>query len=213
MIMLKKLLPSLLLCLSLLGVKTAFAAKNILIVGDSLSAGYGIPTGEGWVALLQKRLGSEYTVQNVSVSGHTTSNGLASLPQALEEYHPVVTIIELGGNDGLRGIPLATIQSQFSTMIELAQKNKSKVLLLGVRLPPNYGPEYTQKFQKIYSDLGKKYSISVVPLFLKNIDTNPKLMQADGIHPVAAAQPLMLDNVWSCLEPLLNNKSQKICNT
>jgi acyl-CoA thioesterase I len=211
--MFKKSLPSLLgwlifcsislLCLSVSIVSPASAAKNILIVGDSLSAGYGIPTEQGWVALLQKRLGKNYTVQNNSISGDTTSNGLANLPQELDRHKPIVTIIELGGNDGLRGIPLAAIQSQLASMIKISQQKNSKVLLLGVRLPPNYGQAYTKKFQAIYTDLGRKYNIAVVPLFLKNIDDNPKLMQADGIHPVMEAQQMMLDNVWVYLEPLL----------
>lgn len=188
----------------LLAACPAIAAVNILIVGDSLSAGYGIETDKSWVALLQQRLKKQATVHNISISGHTTSNGLADLPKALEQYKPDLTIIELGGNDGLRGIPLATIQSQLGDMVALAQKNKSKVLLLGVRLPPNYGPDYTQKFQAIYIALGKQYNVPVIPLFLKGIDDNPKLMQADGIHPVTEAQPKILDTVWASLKPLLD---------
>ncbi|MFU8797587.1 MAG: arylesterase [Gammaproteobacteria bacterium] len=189
----------------------AGAAKNILIVGDSLSAGYGIAIEKSWVNLLQKRLGNEYSVQNISISGNTTSNGLASLPEALKLYSPVLTVIELGGNDGLRGLPLKTIKTQLAQMIELAKKSQSKVLLLGVRLPPNYGPEYTHKFHLMYTELGATYKISVVPLFLKGVDDDPILMQPDGIHPVSEAQLKMLDNTWECLEGILSDLTGKFC--
>jgi acyl-CoA thioesterase-1 len=181
------------------------AKKTILIVGDSLSAGYGLEPNQGWVTLLQKRLDKQqdYQVINISISGHTTSDGLMQLPKALQTYHPVITIIELGGNDGLRGLQLSTINNNLQEMISLLKKANSKILLLGVRLPPNYGLMYTKEFQNILSKLAVKNSIAIVPLFLNTIDENPALMSADQIHPNVKAQPKILDNVWRELEKLL----------
>lgn len=198
----------LLLIILLLFTLPVLAQNTILVIGDSLSAGYGIDVTKGWVALLQKRLNEEkynYRVVNASISGNTTSNGLARTANALAAYHPSITIIELGGNDGLRGIPLTTIQANLAKMIEQAKTAKSEVLLLGLQLPPNYGVEYTQGFQKIFSDLSQQYQTQVVPLFLHNIDIDVNLMQADRIHPTAQAQSKLLDNVW----PTLKNMLQK----
>ncbi len=176
-----------------------FAKNTILILGDSLSAGHGIDISQGWVNLLREKLKTEkydYDVINASISGDTTSNGLARLPDALNQYKPQITLIELGGNDGLRGLQLSTIQDNLRRMIELVKAVHSQVILLGVRIPPNYGPVYTQKFQAIYSALSHQENIALVPLFLKGVDDEPALMQSDGIHPTADGQGIMLNNVW-----------------
>jgi len=183
-----------------------FAKNTILIVGDSLSAGYGVETGKGWVALLDERLqdnAMDYEVVNDSISGDTTSNGLARLPAALSKNKPSITIIELGGNDGLRGLPLQVIKSNLSQMIDLTKDAGSKVILLGVRIPPNMGPTYTDQFHAIYTTLGDDKDVSVVPYFLQNVDNKPQLIQQDGIHPTSEAQGALLDNVWPTLKPLL----------
>jgi acyl-CoA thioesterase I len=182
-------------------------AKNtILIVGDSISAGYGIEPNQGWVHLLQQRLAEQrpaIKIINASISGDTTSNGLARLPKALQAYQPMITIIELGGNDGLRGLSLATIKQNLQHMIDLVHQAKSKTLLLGIRIPANYGPNYTLQFQDIFRQLCHDNAIACVPLFLQGIDDRPQLMQADKIHPTAAAQAQLLDNVWPVLQGLL----------
>ncbi len=189
---------------------SCFADSTILIVGDSLSAGYGIDIQQGWVALLRNRLQSEgysYQVINDSISGDTTSDGLATLPDDLKAHQPNIVIIELGGNDALRGIPLDTTRDNLTQLITLSQKSKAKVLLLGLRLAPNLGPVYTQEFRSLYPNLAKQYKTAVVPLFLNGVDANPQLMQDDGIHPRAEAQLKLLENVWPVLQLLLNKKS------
>lgn len=183
-----------------------FAAEKILVIGDSISAGYGIELKQGWVSLLQQRLqksGYDYEVVNASISGDTTSNGLYRLPAALTQYQPAIVIIELGANDGLRGLPIETIEKNLATMIEAAKKIHSKVLLLGIRIPPNYGLTYTQQFQAIYPKLAQHYQTALVPLVLKGIDEQPELIQADELHPTAEAQMILLENVWPKLQPLL----------
>ncbi len=183
------------------------AQNTILIVGDSLSAGYGVNPNENWAVLLQATLKenrSPYQVVNASVTGSTTSNGLANLPSALNQYKPKITIIELGGNDGLRGLQITLIKNNLQQMINLAKQAGSEVLLLGLRLPPNYGPDYTQQFQAIYVDLADSNHIAVVPLLLTSIDDNPALMQADHIHPNTQAQPIILKTVWPTLSKLLH---------
>jgi len=199
----KKFLSMLLLCLLTLPV---FAKNSILVIGDSLSAGHGIDPNHGWVALLKIRLqenGYDYDVINSSISGDTTSQGLARLPVALEQIKPQITIIELGGNDGLRGLSIFTIKNNLHRMIALIKKANSRVLLLGVRLPPNYGLAYTNQFQQMFTDLARQNNISVVALFLKNIDQDGRLMQSDNIHPTEKAQVIMLDNIWPTLTALL----------
>lgn len=199
----KKFLVLLILCLFTLPV---MAEKTILIMGDSLSASHGFEPKNSWVTLLGKRLQEEkydYRVVNLSVSGNTTSNGLAALPTALKKYNPAITIIELGGNDGLRGLLPAVVKKNLQRMITLAKQSESKVLLLGVRLPPNYGPAYIEQFQQIFTGLGKEENISVVPLLLKGVDDNPALMQADGVHPVSGAQKVILENIWLVLKGML----------
>lgn len=189
------------------GLNSAIAAqKNILIIGDSLSAGYGLKKGQGWVDLLRSRLlkeGYPYTIVNDSISGDTSSNGLARLKAALAKSQPEVVILELGGNDGLRGIHPQQMQNNLSQAVKLSLDAGAKVLLLGVRLPPNYGPVFIQKFLNSYRSIAKAYPIAFVPYFLKGVAENASLMQADGIHPNAKGQAPMLDNVWPKLKGLL----------
>ena len=179
----------------------------ILVFGDSISAGYGLPRVEqGWVALLKARLTSEgygYQVVNASVSGETTEGGLARLPRALTMHHPRVVILELGGNDGLRALPIADMRSNLERMVELSKQAGAKVLLLGMRIPPNYGPQYTGEFGAVYGEVARDRQVSLVPFLLEGVALHPDLMQADGIHPDQAAQPRLLDNVWTRLAPLL----------
>lgn len=182
------------------------ASPTILVLGDSLSAGYGIDVRVGWVALLAQRVrqqGYPQTVVNASVSGDTTAGGRARLPEALQRHHPEVVIVELGGNDGLRGLSLAQTRANLDAIIRTARSAGAQVLLVGIYLPPNYGPEYTRKFHAIYSELAQKHQLSLVPFLLAGVALTPGLMQADGLHPRAAAQPRLLDNVWPYLEPLL----------
>src|SRR5580692_9451965 len=182
-------------------------APVILVFGDSISAGYGLPRVEqGWVALLQAKLMKEgygYEVVNASVSGETTAGGLARLPRALGLHHPAVVVLELGGNDGLRALPIEQMRANLSRMIDLAKDAGAKILLLGMRIPPNYGREYTEQFSAVYADLARDKHVPLVPFLLRDVALRPDLMQADGVHPVEAAQPLLLANVWPTLEPLL----------
>ena len=178
----------------------------ILVVGDSLSAGYGIRVEEGWVALLQRQLdaqGYEYRLVNASVSGETTGGGLARLPRALERHKPAVVFIALGGNDGLRGLPVAELRGNLDTMIRLSSAAGARVVLAGMRIPTNYGPQYTDKFFAVYADLAREHSTALVPFFLEGVALRDDLFQDDGIHPNAAAQTVLLDNAWPALRPLL----------
>jgi acyl-CoA thioesterase I len=179
----------------------------ILVFGDSISAGYGLTRVErGWVALLQTRLKDQeygYQVINASVSGETTAGGLARLPRALLLHKPQIVILELGGNDGLRALPIAQMRANLANMIDLATAAGAKVLLLGMRMPPNYGPDFTEQFRLCYSDLARDKKLPLVPFLLQNIALSPASMQADGIHPNESGQPLLLDNVWPSLKPLL----------
>ena len=179
----------------------------ILIIGDSLSAGYGLEPGKGWVTLLQQRLDARhlfYRVVNASISGDTTANGLNRLPAALHTHLPSLVLIELGANDGLRGLPLATMSQNLSTMISLSQSQSAKVLLIGMRIPPNYGKRYTDAFFTLYASLASQYQLSLVPFLLEGVGARPALMQADGLHPNEMAQPTLLDNVWEKLLPMLS---------
>jgi acyl-CoA thioesterase I len=175
-------------------------------MGDSLSAGYGLKVESGWVALLQQRLkdkGYEYHVVNASVSGETTGGARTRFPRSLQLHHPQIVILELGGNDGLRGLPTAQMKTNLQAMIEAARESHAKVLLLGMNIPPNYGPEYASQFHRVYVDLARQYQVPLVDFFLEGVAMTPRLMQADGIHPTAEAQPRLLDNVWRVLLPLL----------
>ncbi len=179
----------------------------ILVFGDSISAGYGLPRVEqGWVALLQarlKNLGYGYQVVNASVSGETTAGGLARLPRSLGLHHPAIVILELGGNDGLRALPVAPMRANLTRMAELAAGAGAKVLLLGMRMPPNYGPEYTARFARVYAEVAHDQKLTLVPFLLEDIALSPDLMQADGFHPNQSGQPKLLENVWPALKPLL----------
>ena len=182
------------------------AAGTILIVGDSISAGFGLDTRLGWVSLLEQRLereGHDDRVINASISGDTSAGGQARLPALLTEHKPDVVIVELGGNDGLRGQPPAQLQQNLAAMIDAAKTAGAKVLLLGMQLPPNYGPRYTEAFAGVYTQLADEKQIALVPFFLEGVGGHPELMQADGLHPAAAAQQRLLDNVWPALKPLL----------
>jgi len=181
----------------------------ILVFGDSISAGYGLARVEqGWVALLQTRLkdqGYGYQVVNASVSGETTAGGLARLPRALTLHRPKIVILELGGNDGLRALPIAQMRANLAQMVDLATAAGAKVLLLGMRMPPNYGPDYTEQFHACYSDLARDKKLPAVPFFLNDVALLPNLMQADGIHPNELGQPKLLATVWPVLQPLLRH--------
>jgi acyl-CoA thioesterase I len=181
----------------------------ILVFGDSISAGYGLSRVEqGWVTLLQTRLKDEdygYNVLNASVSGETTAGGLARLPRALDLHKPKIVILELGGNDGLRALPIAQMRANLVRMVDLASAAGAKVLLLGIRMPPNYGPEYTEQFRSCYSDLARDKKLPLVPFLLNDVAQSPNLMQADGMHPNELGQPKLLANVWPSLKPLLRH--------
>ena len=192
----------------------AFAAKPvILVVGDSLSAGYGIDARVGWVQLLGQRLqdqGYPHAVVNASISGETTAAGRTRLPEALRRHQPTVVILELGANDGLRGLSLRDTRANLAAMIAAARKAGAQVLLVGIHLPPNYGPEFTAKFRALYDELVREYRVAYAPFLLEGVALTPGLMQADGLHPRAAAQPRMLDNVWPYLEPLLKPVAEPV---
>jgi acyl-CoA thioesterase I len=179
----------------------------ILVFGDSISAGYGLErVQQGWVALLQTRLKEQeygYDVINASVSGETTAGGLARLPRALALHHPKIVILELGGNDGLRALPIAQMRANLAQMADLAAAEGARVLLLGIRMPPNYGPDYTEQFRGSYVALAREKKLPLVPFLLNDVALSPDLMQADGIHPNALGEPKLLDNVWPALKPLL----------
>jgi acyl-CoA thioesterase-1 len=196
----------------LAGVSAHAETPVILVFGDSISAGYGLSRVEqGWVALLRAKLkdqGYGYEVVNASVSGETTAGGLARLPRALALHHPQVVILELGGNDGLRALPIDQMRGNLARMIELSTTAGARVLLLGMRIPPNYGPDYTAQFAGVYSDLARDKHVALVPFLLKDIALAPELMQGDGIHPNQAGQPRLLENIWPVLSPLLQHGAQ-----
>ncbi|MWK54801.1 arylesterase [Pseudomonas otitidis] len=193
-------------CLGLLLLAQEAAAGTVLVVGDSISAALGLETSQGWVSLLQKKLDSErldHRVVNASISGDTSAGGAARLPALLGEHKPEVVIIELGGNDGLRGQPPAQLQQNLASMVEQSRQAGAKVLVLGMRLPPNYGKRYTDAFARVFSDVAKEQQVPLVPFFLEGVGGVEGMMQADGIHPAASAQPKLLENVWPSLQPLL----------
>lgn len=185
---------------------TAQAAQTIVVFGDSLSAAYGIQPSTGWVALLDNKLkqqNSDYKVINTSISGETTSSGLSRFNQMLVTHKPDIIMLELGANDGLRGLSLSEMQSNLNSMISKAKASKATVILLGMKIPPNYGMQYTQKFSAIYTNLASKYQLNLVPFFLDGVAGHPNLILDDGLHPSAAAQPQLLENIWPTLKPLL----------
>ncbi|MEX3961293.1 arylesterase [Paraburkholderia sp. EG286B] len=186
----------------------ATAKPNIVVLGDSLSAEYGLPRDTGWVALLRQRLTSEridYNVANASISGDTTSGGLTRLPLVMQRIKPAIVIVELGANDALRGVPLTTTDSNLRAIVTQIRKGGAKPVLIGMYVPPNYGVDYTRDFHAIYERLAKELSVPLVPFLLAGLADKPELFQADQIHPTQQAQPLLLDNVWPTLKPLLGS--------
>ena len=184
---------------------TTWAARNILVFGDSLSAGYGIPQDAAWPSLLAKRLEQkrlDYSVTNASISGETTSGGRTRLAAALDKAQPAVVVIALGANDGLRGLPIKTMRDNLAAMAEAAQKKNARVLIVGQRLPPNYGP-YATQFHEAFAAVAKEKKTALVDFLLDGVATRPELFQADNLHPTAEAQPMLLDTVWQGLAPLL----------
>jgi acyl-CoA thioesterase-1 len=184
----------------------ANAAGTILVFGDSISAAYGLAQKEGWVALLGERLRErklDYTVVNASISGETTAGGAARIDDALARWKPDVVIVALGGNDGLRGLAISQMKGNLTRIVTSAKAKRAKVLLVGMRMPPNYGPKYTREFQDAYVEVAKAESVPLVPFLLDGIGDKRDLFQADNIHPTSAAQPVILDTVWKGLEPLL----------
>ena len=189
----------------LLGAQNCLAG-TLLVVGDSISAAFGLDTRQGWVALLEQRLaeqGHEHRVVNASLSGDTTAGGLARLPRLLKEHRPAWVILELGGNDGLRGLSPLHMRSNLLAMIEQSRAAGAQVLLLGMRLPPNYGVRYTRAFEQVFLDLARQERLAAVPFFLDGVGGVEGMMQDDGVHPTAQAQGRLLDNLWPVLEPLL----------
>ncbi|MDH1262855.1 MULTISPECIES: arylesterase [unclassified Pseudomonas] len=184
----------------------AACAGTVLVVGDSISAAFGLDTRQGWVALLEKRLqeqGFEHRVVNASISGDTSAGGAARLPALLAEHRPELVVLELGGNDGLRGQPPAQLQQNLASMVRQSQEIGAKVLILGMRLPPNYGQRYTTAFAAVYPKVAEESGSALVPFVLEGIGGVPGMMQDDGLHPSIEAQPVLLDNVWPALEPML----------
>jgi len=190
---------------------TPEAAKPVIVVlGDSISAEYGLPRDTGWVALMRQRLASEridYSVANASISGDTTSGGRARMPELMQRLKPSIVVVELGANDALRGVPLSTTEDNLRTIIEEAQQGHAKVVLIGMYVPPNYGPDYTQKFHGLYGQLSKEFHVPLVPFLLAGIADKPEMFQADQMHPTQQAQPVLLNNVWPTLKPLLHASS------
>ena len=187
----------------------AAKAQKILVVGDSLSAEYGLVRGSGWVALLEQRLVQDHIpagVVNASISGDTTSGGLARLPALLRQHRPDLVLLELGGNDALRGLPIEMTRSNLAEMARLAKAGKARVVILGMQLPPNYGRAYGERFSGLFAEVAKAENAGLVPFMLKGVADGPKadaMFQADRIHPLASAHPIILGNVWPALEPLL----------
>ena len=184
----------------------AAEAKTVLVMGDSLSAAHNIPVDKGWVHLLGDRLAKMepgWSVVNASISGETSLSGRNRLPALLAKEHPSVVVVELGANDGLRGLPLDALRSNLTAMIDAAQAAKAKVLLLGIELPVNYGPQYRDGLRAIYGELSAQKHVALVPFLLDGVALKPEWMQDDGLHPLAAGEPMVLDNVWKGLQPLL----------
>lgn len=209
---LKALQGFVLACLGLVAVAAAAAdpapARTLLVLGDSLSAGYGLAPGQGWVDLLAQRLAREdrgWQVVNASISGETTAGGAARLDAALARHRPQLVLLELGANDGLRGLPVEIARANLDGIIARSRAAGAEVLLIGMRMPPNYGPEYTAAFAAMYADLARAHGTPLVPLLLEPIATNRAMFQDDNVHPTAEAQPLLLDHVWPVLAPLLDH--------
>ncbi len=197
----------LLLGLLAFGLHAAASEQRILVYGDSLSAGFGIAVSQSWPALLGQRLkslGSAATVTNASISGETTAGGRSRFAAALAQFKPTVVILALGANDGLRGLPVAAMKDNLGAMVTHAKRNHARVLLVGMRLPPNYGPQYTQDFDAAFRDLARREKLALLPFLLEPVALEQTAFQPDGLHPTAAAQPKILDHVWGKLQPLLS---------
>lgn len=197
-----KLAQRLLLTLLIMTGAPMASAATLLVLGDSLSAAYGIPQQQGWVALLQQRL-PHHTVINASISGETSSGGASRIGPLLQQHRPQIVIFELGANDGLRGLPLAELKSNLERMIRAAKHSGARIMLVGMRLPPNYGPRYTRGFEALYTDLAREHDTALLPFLFAGLEDSPRHFQSDNLHPTAAAQPLLLENIWRALQPLL----------
>jgi acyl-CoA thioesterase-1 len=183
------------------------AAPVILVFGDSLSAAYGIPQQAGWVSLLPQRLEQErfhYSVVNASISGETTSGGRERIGKALAQHRPAIVILELGANDGLRGLSPEAARANLAAMLQACRKQKARILLIGMKMPPNYGAVYTRQFEETYRELARQFGTGLVPFLFEGFGEKREWFQADGLHPTVAAQPAVLENVWQELKPLLN---------
>jgi acyl-CoA thioesterase-1 len=199
-------LAALALACASLPVRAGESQPTLLVVGDSISAAYGLPPGTGWVDLLSARIAAQklpYRVVNASISGDTTAGGRARLPALLRTHKPALVVIELGGNDGLRGGNLASTRDNLAAMVAAVQKANAKALLIGMKIPPNYGAAYVREFDALYASVARDAKVPLVPFFFEGFGERSDLFQADRIHPTAAAQPLLLDNVWPALLPLL----------
>jgi len=192
-----------LLTLTLLLFPAIVSAKTILVLGDSLSAAYNMNTEASWVSLLQERVTPQHQLVNASISGDTSAGGLARLPNALRRHQPDIVILALGANDGLRALPLQQLEQNLARMIELSRQHGAKVLLAGMHLPPNYGAFYTEKFHQVYRNLATSHQVVLAPFLLDKVGGVVALTQTDGLHPTEEAQPIILENVWGYLEPLL----------
>lgn len=198
------------LFVTLLLLVSGLSAKTLLVMGDSLSAGYGMPPEATWVALMEERFQQNdhaITVVNASISGETSIGGLQRLPALLERHQPDIVLLELGANDGLRGFPVAGIQENLATMIDLSHQANADVVLLGIRLPPNFGSRYTEPFFNQFAELATQYDLLYLPFLLDGVAEYQNLMQADGLHPTAEAQPIILENVWPLVEKALGQRS------
>jgi acyl-CoA thioesterase-1 len=187
----------------------AAAARTLLVYGDSLSAGYGLPQDKAWVSLLAERLQQEridYTVANASISGETTFGGLKRINATLARHRPSMVLLALGANDGLRGQSIDAMRNNLEAIIDACQKSKSQVVLIGMRLPPNYGNAYADKFHALYLDIAKRHKLALVPYLMEGFGDKTEWFQADGVHPAIRAQPVMLDTIWKTLHPLLMDK-------
>ncbi len=197
------------IALALMSSAPACAGPTLLVYGDSLSAAYGIGQKQGWVALLEQRLRQkhiDYTVANASISGETSSGGASRIAAELARHRPRVTIVALGANDGLRGLPVAQMRDNLAAIVAAAQKSGSRVLLVGMRMPPNYGAKYTREFERVYAEVARRRKVALVPFLLEGVAGSRDLFQDDNLHPTAAAQPILLENVWKGLAPLLKQR-------
>jgi len=197
---------ALLLAVSLLAAQAAFAARTVMIFGDSLSAAYNLSAGEGWVDLLDKRIAGArmpWHVVNASVSGETTSGGASRLAADIKRNRPAIVVIQLGTNDALRGLPIAGMRDNLERMIRMVREARAEPVLVGLMIPPNYGIDYANEFRGLYPALAAKHGVALVPFLLEGIADKPALFQRDQLHPTAAAQPRIVDNVWPAIEPLL----------